>query len=80
MNQNSRRAFFYGMGGAYLVYLAYRMYKEQSVAGGMEPGLLIATVALFGIAGVALILFAIYMGKKEADGEKKNHTDESETD
>ena len=70
MNQNGRRAFFYGMGGAYLIYLAYRMYKEQSAVGGMEQGLLIATVALFGIAGAALIGFAIYMAKKEADEEK----------
>ena len=80
MNQNLRRAFFYGMGGAYLVYLAYNMYKEQSAAGGMEPGLLIATVLLFGVAGVALVVFAIYIWKKESDEEKKSHTDESETD
>jgi len=80
MNQNSRRAFFYGMGGAYLIYLAYRMYKEQSAVGGMEPGILIATVVLFGIAGVALVAFAIYMAKKEADEEKKNHTDDSKAD
>lgn len=79
MNQNFRRAFFYGMGGAYLIYLAYRMYKEQSAAGGMEPGILIATVALFAIAGAALVVFAIYMAKKESDEEKK-HTDESKTD
>ncbi len=79
MNQNIRRAFFYGMGGAYLIYLAYRMYKEQSAAGGMEPGVLIATVLLFGIAGVALVGFAVYIWKKESDEEKKNHTDESET-
>jgi len=79
MDQNFRRAFFYGMGGAYLIYLAYTMYKEQSAAGGMEPGLLIATVLLFGVAGVALVVFAIYMAKKESDKEK-NNTDESETD
>ena len=80
MNQNFRRAFFYGMGGAYLVYLAYNMYKEQSAAGAVEPGLLIATVLLFAGAGVALVTFAIYIWKKESDEEKKNHTDDSETD
>lgn len=78
MNQNFRRAFFYGMGGAYLIYLAYTMYKEQSAAGGMEPGLLIATALLFAIAGVALVIFAIYMAKKEADEEKKNRAGEPE--
>lgn len=80
MNQNSRRAFFYGMGGAYLIYLAYMMFKEQSAIGGMEPGILIATVILFGVAGAALIVFAIYVAKKESDKEKnKQTTDESET-
>ena len=46
----------------------------------MEPGLLIATVLLFAGAGVALVTFAIYIWKKESDEEKKNHTDDSETD
>ncbi len=80
MNQNLRRAFFYGMGGAYLVYLAYRMYKEQSAAGGMEPGLLIATVLLFGVAGVALVAFAIYIWKKESDEEKKSTGETEKTE
>ena len=80
MNQNQRRAFFYGMGGVYLIYLAYRMCKEQTAAGGMEPGLLIATVGLFAIAGAGLLLFAIWIAKKEADEEKKKERDESETD
>ena len=78
MNQNFRRAFFYGMGGAYLIYLAYRMYKEQTVVGGMEPGILIATVLLFGVAGVALVAFAVYIWKRESDEEKKNSTGEPE--
>lgn len=78
MNENSRRAFFYGMGALYLIYLAYRMYTEQTAVGGMEPGLLIATVMLFAIAGVALLVFAIRIAKKEK-GEEKNK-DESETD
>ena len=79
MNQDGRRAFFYGMGGAYLIYLAYRMYTEQMAAGGMEQGLLIATVALFAIAGVALLIFAIWVGKKNTDEEQKHGADESET-
>ena len=78
MNQNFRRAFFYGMGGAYLIYLAYSMYKEQTVAGGMEPGILIAKVLLFGVAGVALVTFAVYIWKRESDEEKKNSTGEPE--
>ena len=80
MSQDGRRAFFYGMGGVYLIYLAYRMYTEQMAAGGMEPGLLIATVAMFGIMGAALLVFAIWVGKKSADGEQKNDEDEPETD
>ena len=80
MNQDGRRAFFYGMGGVYLLYLAYRMYTEQMAAGGMEPGVLVATVALFGIAGAALLIFAIWVGKKSEDKEKKNDEDESKAD
>jgi len=78
MNENGRRAFFYGMGALYLIYLAYRMYTEQTAVGGMEPGLLIATVMLFAIAGVVLLVFAIKIAKAEKDKEKKD--DESETD
>lgn len=77
MNENSRRAFFYGMGALYLIYLAYRMYTEQTAVGGMEQGLLIATVMFFAIAGVALLVFAIKIAKAEKDKEKKD--DESET-
>ena len=78
MNENMRRSFFYGMGALYLIYLAYKMYTEQTAAGGMEPGVLIASVILFAVAGVALLVFAIKVAKKEKDEEKKR--DESETD
>lgn len=78
MSENGRRAFFYGMGALYLIYLAYRMYTEQTAVGDMEPALLVATAALMAVAGVALLVFAIRIAKKEK-GEEKNK-DESETD
>lgn len=80
MSENGRRSFFYGMGALYLIYLAYKLYTEQTATGGMEPGLMIAAMLFFVVAGATLLFFAIKLAKKDKDEEKKNNTDESETD
>ena len=79
MSEKGRRAFFYGMGAIYSIYLAYRMYTEQVATGGAESGLLIAAMLFFVIAGAVLLFFAIKLAKEDKNEEKKNDTDESET-
>lgn len=67
MNDNQRRAFFYGMGGLYVIYLAVKMATDEAAAAGMEPGILIGTIVFFAVAGAALLIFAIKIAKKDKE-------------
>ncbi len=71
MNEKGR-TIFYGVAGAYLIYLAYDMF--QTKAAIQDVKLLIFSV-VFGIAGVLLLLAACKSYKKymaEAMADKQD--------
>ena len=77
----SRRTVIYGMGGAYLIYLAVQMIRDlikQTPAdwGGTEIAALVASV-VFIAAGVLMIVRIALWFKQDMD-EKKNHTTDGE--
>ena len=76
----SRRTVIYGMGGAYLIYLAVQMIRDlikQTPAdwGGTEIAALVASVVF--IAAVLMIVRIALWFQQDMD-EKKNHTTDGE--
>ena len=76
-----RRNVIYGMGGAYVIYLAVQMIRDlikQTPAdwGGTEIAALVASV-VFIAAGVLMIVRIALWFKQDMD-EKKNHTTDGE--
>lgn len=78
MNEKGR-TIFYGIAGAYLVYLAYDMFQTKATAQDVK--LLIFSV-VFGVAGVVLLIMAgksykKYMAEAMKD-EDKTETEEEQ--
>ncbi len=54
-----------GAVGAYLIYLAYQLFEKRVDADpSMSPALRIVFIAFFGLAGVAVIVYALLVWKK----------------
>ena len=74
MNEKGR-TIFYGVAGAYLIYLAYDMF--QTKAATQDIKLLIFSV-VFGIAGVLLLLMAGKSYKSYMTEAMSDKTEEEE--
>lgn len=62
--KNRARPAIYAMGGVYLVYLAYSMFKKISVTSANEQMLMIIFTIIFAVIGLAMILFGLVEGYK----------------
>lgn len=62
------RAAIYSMTGVYLLYTAYQIFTSRMDSVGNEYVLMLIFSVLFLIFGIGLIVFSIYMMKKN---EKK---------
>ncbi len=67
-NKDKGRAAIYAMAGVYLLYMAYQIFGSRMDNGGSDYTLMMIFSVLFLIFGVGLIVFSIYMMKKN---EKK---------
>ena len=65
MNSNTGRSSIFVIVGAYLIYLAYQLFEKRVDADpSMSPALRIVFIAFFGLAGVAVIVYALLVWKK----------------
>lgn len=72
MNEKSR-VFFYGIIGAYLVYLSYDLFKNRGTDAGANSPLLVCICVLFAVAGGLLLGLTFYKLKKVyQEGEQAN--------
>ena len=93
MDDNTReklRPVLYIAAGAYLIYLAVHMLQDLGAMTGTEHTMMLAASILFGIGGVAILIFGIICGKKifldapaadvsvDPDKEKKETSEEQE--
>lgn len=67
MNDKAR-AGVYAMAAIYLFYMAYQVFSVRMDNGGSDYTLMMIFSAIFVLCGIGLIVFAIYMMKKN---EKK---------
>ena len=70
-----------GVVGAYLIFLAYQLFERQADAdASMPPALRFLFIAFFGLAGAAVIVYALLVWKKsreEDEQEQRNKDDEN---
>lgn len=72
MNNGKARSSLFGVVGAYLVYLAYGLYRDGTASDTtMSPAVRILFMVFFAAAGVGLIVWALVLWKRAMDEE--NH-------
>ena len=59
MNRDNARMAVYGLGGAYLLYLAWQLYSGLETAGSEKP-LMIIFVVVFALAGAGGVAMGLY--------------------
>lgn len=81
MNRDKRRVVFYTMGGVYLLYLAWNMFRGLSDAGS-EKTLMLVFIVLFAIIGAGLVVWGLRTGWKTTQDmsmeEESEEPEESE--
>lgn len=93
MDDNTRekiRPVLYLAAGAYLIYLAVHMMQDLGAMTGTEHTMMLAASIVFGIGGVAILIFGLFCAKKiyldapaadasaESDEEKNETSEEQE--
>ncbi len=58
------RSAIYEMGGIYLLYLAYQMFRNKEESSGGEYLAVIAAIIGFLVIGIGMIAFGFYMMNK----------------
>ena len=58
------RSAIYEMGGIYLLYLAYQMFRNKEESAGGEYLAVIAAIIGFLVIGIVMIAFGFYMMNK----------------
>ena len=58
------RSAIYEMGGIYLLYLAYQMFRNKEESAGGEYLAVIAAIIGFLVIGIGMIAFGFYMMNK----------------
>ena len=60
MNREKTRSTLIGIVGAYLVYTAYQLFQgREDPQTTMSPAVMILFIALFVLAGAALVVYAV---------------------
>ena len=80
MNGEKTRSCLMGIVGGYLVYTAWQLFQGRNdPETTMTIGMMILFMALFVVAGVGLMVYAVILWKKgmaEEKEEKKTHEEE----
>lgn len=76
MNQGKTRASMFGVIGAYLLYTAYQFFEGRNDPDTtMTPVMMILFIALFALAGIVFVFFAVRIWKQSAK-EKEEPTED----
>ena len=79
MLNGKTRSTLYGVVGAYLVYLAYGLFKEMADPNTtMSPAMRVLFMALFALAGAGLVVYALLLWKRALDEEKDGSQDDQQ--
>ena len=70
MNKGKNRAGLLGVAGGYILYLAYQLYRDRGEETTMTPALRVIFIALFAVAGIALIAYALRLWRRSGEDEQ----------
>ncbi len=70
MISRKNRSTLWGLVGAYLLYLAYELFRDQSDTS-MSMTVRVLFIVLFAVAGVGLIVSALVVWKRAQEEEEK---------
>ena len=74
MNRAKNRSYLMGVVGGYVLYLAYQLFRDRNDPSSMSMELKIFFIALFSIAGIALVIYAfriwLIADRKEREGKE----------
>lgn len=80
MNREKTRSSLLGVAGGYLLYLAYELFRDRGNADTtMTPAARIIFIALFVIAGAALIVYAVHEWRHSGEDAEKEKAKEDES-
>ena len=72
MNKGKTRSSLLGLAGAYLLYIAYGLYKDKGNADTtMSPAARILFIVLFAAAAAAILVYALLLWRR-SDREDKS--------
>jgi len=67
----------FGVVGAYLVYLAYGLFRDRADPNTtMTPAVRILFMVFFALAGVGLVVYALIVWKRAMEEEKNEKQDD----
>ena len=73
MINGKTRASLIGIAGAYLVYTAYQLFQgREDPQTTMSPAMMILFIALFALAGCALMVYAVRLWLRAAKDEGRD--------
>lgn len=81
MNSGKTRSTLMGVVGAYLLYTAYELFRDRGdLNTTMTPLARILFIALFVLAGAALLVYAVRIWKRSGESEENQQPPESRND
>ncbi len=79
MNGEKTRSCLMGIVGGYLIYTAWQLYQGRTDPDTtMTIGMMILFMALFVVAGIALMVYAVILWKKGMTEDKEGKKTEEE--
>ncbi len=79
MNNGNARASLIGIVGAYLLYTAYDLFRNEAGADTtMSPAVRILFSVFFVLAGIALLVLAVRIWRRSAKEEKEQQDRDDE--
>ena len=79
MNNGKTRSSLIGIVGAYLLYIAYELFQGRAETDTtMTPAARIFFIALFVLAGIGLLVYAVFMWRRSAKDEEEQKRKQDE--
>ncbi len=79
LNNGKTRSSLLGVVGAYLLYTAWDLWQERGNTDTvMTVPARIVFIALFALAGAALLVYAVYVWKRSEDQKEENPRDRND--
>ena len=79
MKKNAQtHALLLALVGGYVLYIAYHLFENlQAGAGDMPLPAAITAIALFGLGGIAVLLYALHIYRQSREDDQRHDDDQT---